>query len=106
MKNKNLLQFGIKVVCGIAYCFEFVILGYINYFYLKQYMGCTMTPIPILSNICQSGAFVLFILTCLDVFLCYIALFSRQSKIWYAPLLVMFLGSQIILILNISAANI
>lgn len=106
MKNKNLLQLGIKVICGVAYCLEFVVLGYMNYFYLQKYMGCTMTPIPFLADICQSGAAVLFLLTCLDVFLCYIVLFSGKSKIWYAPLLVMFLGSQIMLILSISAANI
>ena len=106
MKNKNSLQLGIKIICAIAYCLEFVVLVYLNYFYLQKYMGCTMTPIPFLADICQSGASVLFLLTCLDVFLCYKTLFSEKSKIWYAPLLVFFLGSQIILILSISAANI
>lgn len=106
MNNKNALQLGIKVICGIIYCFEFVVLGYINYFYLKQYMGCSMTPIYFLANICQSGAFILFLLTCFDVFLCYIALFSEKSKIWYAPLLAIFLGSQIMLVISISTANI
>jgi uncharacterized BrkB/YihY/UPF0761 family membrane protein len=106
MINKNLLQPILRVICGILCFLELIVLGYINYFYAENYIGCTMTPISFLASICESGAFIIFILFCLDVFWCYKTLFSEKNKIWHAPLLVVFLASQIILILNISTANI
>ena len=106
MKNKNVLLPTIKIICGLLFLIELGILSLINYFYFMQYLGCTMTPNPALKILCEAGAFMVFLLICLDIFLCYKALSSQRSKRWYAPLLVIVLGSQIMILFSISHANI
>ena len=106
MKSKNVLLPAIKIMCGLLCFIELGILSLINYFYSMQYIGCTMTPNPALKTLCEAGAFIVFLLICLDIFLCYKAFSSQRSKTWYAPLLVLFLGSQIIILYSISHFNI
>ena len=98
MKNKNSLLSVIKIICGLLCFGEFSLLILITYAYSMQWLGCTMTPNPVLKILCEAGGFMVFFLLCLDIFLCYKAFLSPQNKMWYTPSLVIILAVQIMIL--------